>query len=296
MDIDKLINDKNGQGTDDTVNEDEGGNQGGEGWTNDADGFETSENTEENAPELPVKPRKRGIKKLKPFAVIAVILAASVAGIIVFKKFVQTKPVIPPAPVKTSIFQGEPSLLLKAESKAAPKVKAPAAAKANQTAQGVPLAIKPVKTVATTSAVPLPPSAPAAKLAVSKANNLNDLFKLKTATKTPIKAVIPQVSGESFPGQVPPPNFDGIPPNVLQNIKSKINGGLKNTAPSGPRVIGVSNDFAVVQYNGADLYLKPGDSFGNCTVLNINYNNVKISCGKAAKSYPVEFGTVKEVK
>ena len=228
---------------------------------------------EEPQTETQPEPPRKTKRKLKPLAVIAVILIVSAAGIIVFKTFVQTKPVSAPAPVKTNVFPGEPSLLLKAESKAVHKVK-------------TLVAVKPVNTAAESSASPIPSSAPVGQS--NKANNLNDLFKLKTAPKPPVKA-FPQAGGESFPGQVPAPNFNGIPPNVLQNIKSKLVGGLESAAPSGPRVLGVSNNFAVVQYNGADLYLKPGDSFGNCTVLIINYNNVKISCGKVAKSYPVEF-------
>lgn len=250
------------------------------------------ENPQAETQEEPPRKTKR---KLKPLIIIAVVLTLSAAGIIVFKKFVQTRP----APmslktVKTNVFQGEPSLLLKAESKAAPKVKTPVAGKADQTVSAALLAVKPVNTAAEPATVQIPSSALAEKRQVNKANNLNDLFKLKTAPKTPVKAV-PQVNGESFPGQVPAPNFNGIPPNVLQNIKSKINGGLKSAVPSGPVVLGVSNNFAVVQYNGADLYLKSGDSFGSCTVLYIGYNNVKITCGKVAKSYPVEFGDNKEI-
>lgn len=240
---------------------------------------------EEPQTETQPEPPKKAKRKLKPLAVIAVILVISAAGIIVFKTFVQTKPVSAPAPVKTNVFQGEPSLLLKAENKAVLKVKTPVAGKAEQTVSAPLLAGEP-KTES--SAVPLTNGAPDGKRQVNKANNLNDLFKLKTAPKPPVKA-FPQAGGESFPGQVPAPNFTGIPPNVLQNIKSKLGGGFESAAPSGPRVLGVSNNFAVVQYNGADLYLKPGDSFANCTVLIINYNNVKISCGKVAKSYPVEF-------
>lgn len=277
---------------------------GGHVWPEEAKQAETEEGNyeqeqneesaweEEPQTETQPEPPKKAKRKLKPLAVIAVILLVAAAGIIVFKTFVQTKPAAAPGAVKTNIFQGEPSLLLKAESKAAPAFKTPASGKAGQTVTAPLLAGKP-KTES--SSVPLTNIAPGGKRQVNKANNLNDLFKLKAAAKTPVKAV-PQVNGESFPDQVPAPNFSGIPPNVLQNIKAKINAGGGAVVPSGPRVLGVSNDFAVVQYNGADLYLKSGDSFGSCTVLYIGYNNVKIACGKVAKSYPVEFGDNKEAK
>lgn len=280
MDIEEIINNGAKQA------ETEGGNY-------EREQNEESVWEEEPQTETQPEPPKKAKRKLKPLAVIAVILIVPLAGIIVFKTFVQTKPAAAPAPVKANVFPGKlPSLFLKAESKAALKVKTPVAGKAEQTVPAPLLAGEP-KTTLAPAPVPLTNGAPAGKRQVNKPNNLNDLFKLKTAPKPPVKT-FPQAGAAGFPGQVPAPNFNGIPPNVLQNIKSKINGGFKASAASGPRVLGVSNNFAVVRYEGADLYLKSGDSFGNCMVLYIGYNNVKISCGKVAKSYPVEFQNNKE--
>lgn len=236
---------------------------------------------EETPPETPLESPKKKKRKLKPLQVIAIIFLIVSAGIIVFETFVK-KPAAPPAAVKTNIFPG--SLFLKAEKKAAAKVKTPAKAETEQTIPASLLS-KPAAPPATAPA-PLPSPAPGGQ--VNKANNLNDLFKLKTPAAPPAKA-FPLGSGAGFPGQVPPVNFSGIPPNVLQNIKSKINGGGGGAVSSGPRVLGVSNNFAVVQYRGADLYLKSGDSFGSCTVMGINSFDVRIACHNRLKKYPIEF-------
>ena len=269
MDIKEIIDDAQNGGHDEWAETEEGSSEqisGGEtAW---------EENPQTETPEPPKKKKS----KIKPLAVGAGILIVSAAGIIVFKTFVQTKrPASPPAAIK--VFPGESGLFLKAESKAAVKVKTPVAG------QAIPASLlaKPVKAAAP---VTLPSSKAGGQ--VNKANNLNDLFKLKTAAKPPVRAV-PLGSGAGFPGQVPAANFSGIPPNVLQNIKSKINGAEGGTVSSGPRVLGVSNNFAVVQYRGADLYLKTGDSFGSCTVMGINSFDVRIACHNRLKKYPIEF-------
>ena len=129
-------------------------------------------------------------------------------------------------------------------------------------------------------------------------NSINDLFKLKNQKKS-INKPINQPYAGNYPGQIPGqmqnPNFNGISPNIIQNIKSKINGiSGDNYDSSGPVVIGVSNNFAAINYNGADLYLKSGDSFGNCTVMSMTSFNVKIACNNKLKKYPIEF--IKEKK
>ena len=271
MDIKEIIDDAQNGGHDEWAETEEGSSEqisGGEtAW---------EENPQTETPEPPKKKKS----KIKPLAVGAGILIVSAAGIIVFKTFVQTKrPTSPPAAIK--VFPGESGLFLKAESKAALKVKTPAKAETEQTI--------PASLLSKPAAPPAPAPLSSSKTGgqVNKANNLNDLFKLKTAAP-PVRAV-PLGSGAGFPGQVPAANFSGIPPNVLQNIKSKINGGFEGAAPSGPRVLGVSNNFAVVQYRGADLYLKSGDSFGSCTVMGINSFDVRIACHNRLKKYPIEF-------
>ena len=270
MDIKKIIDDAQAGGHDEWAETEEGSSEqipGGEtAW-------------EETPPETPLESPKKKKRKLKPLQVIAIIFLIVSAGIIVFKTFVK-RPAVPPAAVKTNVFPG--SLFLKAEKKAAAKVKTPAKAETEQTIPASLLS-KPAAPPAP-AAVPLPSPAPGGQ--VNKANNLNDLFKLKTAAAPPVKA-FPLGPSAGYPGQVPPVNFSGIPPNVLQNIKSKINGG--GAVSSGPRVLGVSNNFVVVQYAGADLYLKTGDSFGSCTVMSINSFDVRIACHNRLKKYPIEF-------
>ena len=257
---------------------DEAQNGGHDEWAKteeESSGEETA--WEETPPETPLESPKKKKRKLKPLQVIAIIFLIVSAGIIVFETFIK-RPAAPPAAVKTNVFPR--GLFLKAEKKAAAKVKTPVAG------QAIPalLLAKPVKTVS--SPVALPSSKAGGQ--ANKANNLNDLFKLKTAAKPPVKT-FPQATPAGFPGQVPATNFNGIPPNVLQNIQSKINGEEGGMASSGPRVLGVSNNFAVVQYAGADLYLKSGDSFGSCTVMSINSFDVRIACHNKLKKYPIEF-------
>ena len=123
-------------------------------------------------------------------------------------------------------------------------------------------------------------------------SNINDLFKLKNESN-PINKTTTQPYNSNYPRQIPGqmqnPNFNGISPNIIQNIKSKINNIRNNYNSSGPIVIGVSNNFVVINYNGADLYLKSGDSFGNCTVMSMTSFNVKIACNNKLKKYPIEF-------
>lgn len=214
-------------------------------------------------------PLKRKIKKLKLLAVVGVLIVLGLTSFIVFKKITANKTAVIFPPQSRSFIIKKPNLILPS----------PIAEKA----------VKGENPAAIQKTEPVSPSVQEMAPSLKKnTKNLNDLFKLKDAGKP--KAV----SGVTHPPvglpayQVPAPNFNGIPPNVLQNIKARINGGINET-PAEPKVLGVSNKFAVIQYGGADLYLKTGDSFGSCTVLSINSNNVKIVCNNKAKSYPIEF-------
>ncbi|MDA8273567.1 MAG: hypothetical protein M0Z72_07540 [Deltaproteobacteria bacterium] len=232
-------------------------------------GFKEGQETDSSAP-LPLK-RKRKIKKT---ALAAVVVAAIVlAGFIVFKKFTANK-----TPVQNRSFPNFLTLPavksknLPLEIKKSGLNKMPVV---KQSRQNLPLPTK-------KSGVK-----PAGAVKKTDENRLNDLFKLKDAVK-PKAVAAPSPAGmpAGYQGQVP--NFNGMPPNVLQNIRSRINGGI-NGAPPRTKVLGVSNKFAVIQYGGADLYLKTGDSFGKCTVMGINSSIVKIACNNKLKRYPIEF-------
>ncbi|MDA8299746.1 MAG: hypothetical protein M0Z57_07095 [Deltaproteobacteria bacterium] len=248
MDIEEIINGKTSE-TETGASEQENDTQ-----------LDLEQENEPETTDLPFKSKSK-IKKIKLLAVIAILIVLAVIGLVVFKSFISRPKsfVIPPIQPKTNFLVHEIY-----------KVK------------GNKPAVKEIQNK------PEPAAKPLTSVALKKQTkkSLNDLFKLKSAPVNK-KAVISPSPMPSY-GQVPAPNFNGIPPNVLQNIRSRINGEINETPPR-PEVLGVSNKFAVIQYGGADLYLKTGDSFGSCTVLSINSNNVKIVCNSKAKSYPVEF-------
>ncbi len=236
-------------------------------------GFEEEQDASDNSVDFlegNALPLKRKIKKLKLLAVVGVLIMLGLIGFIVFKKFTVNKTAVIFPPQSRSFIIKKPNLILSppGEGKA---VKGENPAAIRKTGQ-------------------VSPSIQEAPASLKKnTKNLNDLFKLKDAEKPKAVSAGPHPPVGLPAYQVPAPNFNGIPPNVLQNIKARINGGINET-PSGPKVLGVSNKFAVIQYGGADLYLKAGDSFGNCTVMGINSFDVKIACSKRLKKYPIEFG------
>ena len=249
MDIEEIINGKASE-TETGASEQENGTQ-----------LDLEQENEPETTDLPFKSKSK-IKKIKLLAVIAILIVLAVIGLVVFKSFISRPKsfVIPPVQPKTKDFLVHEIYKVKGNKPAVSEIQ-------NK---------------------PEPAAKPLTSVTLKKQTkkSLNDLFKLKSA---PVKkkAVISPSPMPSY-GQVPAPNFNGIPPNVLQNIRSRINGGINETPPR-TKVLGVSNKFAVIQYGGADLYLKTGDSFGSCTVLSINADNVKIVCNNKAKSYPVEF-------
>ena len=151
---------------------------------------------------------------------------------------------------------------------------------------------------------PLPATVPVAatekknKLAVQKpviskkqGNKLNDLFKLKQKKKSVAKAAHPYPMKATFPaGQGYPnagyPNINNIP-NAIKNMQLPSIAQVPNRQEF--KVLGISGRNAVIQYQGGDLYLKSGEAFGSCFVIEISYSSVKISCNKIARSYPVSF-------
>jgi hypothetical protein len=122
-------------------------------------------------------------------------------------------------------------------------------------------------------------------------NKLNDLFKLKQKKKSLSASlahtVAPHFTPTAFPAEGYP-NINNIP-NAIKNIRSQLPGITHVPNRQKFKVLGISGQNAVIQYQGADLYLKSRQAFGRCFVIEIGYSSVKISCNKIARSYPVSF-------
>ena len=131
------------------------------------------------------------------------------------------------------------------------------------------------------------------KPAISKKqdNKLNDLFKLKPKKKSlPMAPAVSNFTPPAFPAPENQgyPNINNIP-NAIRNIQSRLPGIAQVPNQQNFKVLGVSGQNALIQYQGGDLYLKAGEAFGNCFVIEIGRSSVKISCDKTARSYPVSF-------
>ncbi len=132
---------------------------------------------------------------------------------------------------------------------------------------------------------------PAQKPVISKKQNnkLNDLFKLKPRKKYSPPPSLNNMPATPFPSGQGYPNINNIP-NAIKNIQSQLPGIAQVSKQQNFKVLGISGRNAVIQYRGGDLYLKSGEAFGSCFVIEISYSSVKISCNKIARSYPVLFG------
>ncbi|MCL4497348.1 MAG: hypothetical protein M1467_04485 [Deltaproteobacteria bacterium] len=149
------------------------------------------------------------------------------------------------------------------------------------------------------SAAPVPAETGKIKIAAPKSviskkqdNKLNDLFKLEQKKKSlPISThtAHPYPMPATFPAGQGYPNINNIP-NAIKNIRSQLPGITHVPNRQKFEVLGISGRNAVIQYKGADLYLKSNEAFGSCFVIEIGYSSVKISCNKIARSYPVSFG------
>lgn len=149
------------------------------------------------------------------------------------------------------------------------------------------------------SAAPAPAGTGKIKIApqkpvISKKQNdkLNDLFKLKPKKKSsPIftHTAHPYPTPPAFPAGQGYPNINNIP-NAIKNIQSQLPGIAHVPNRQKFEVLGISGQNAVIQYRGGDIYLKSGEAFGSCFVIEIRHSSIKISCNKIARSYPVSFG------
>lgn len=120
-------------------------------------------------------------------------------------------------------------------------------------------------------------------------NKLNDLFKLKMRKKSsPTPMSLNNIPAPPFQSGQEYSNINNIP-NAIKNIQSQLP-SIAQTKQQNFEVLGISGRNAVIQYRGGDLYLKSGEAFGSCFVIEISYSSVKISCNKIARSYPVLFG------
>ena len=230
-------------------------------------------------------PVKRRIKNLKLLAGAGLVLILLTIGFIAVKKFMPGN--IIPLPKQNSVSFKKPNFLLTKPSKSKPETN-----KSLNALNPVLIEKTPGKPAVKTEQNHIVLNQSSKGKRTVKTGGLNDLFKLKEAKSASQTAQVKPAQGIPPQYQVPAPSFNGLPPDVLQNIKSKINAGnfSINGVSNSPKVLGVSNNYAVIRYGGADLYLKTGASFGNCRVMGVSLSNVKIICGKTLKNYPVEFG------
>ncbi len=121
-------------------------------------------------------------------------------------------------------------------------------------------------------------------------NKLNDLFKLKRKKKSlpaSLAHTVAPFTPTTFPAEGYP-NINNIP-NAIKNIQSQLPGIARISKQQNFKVLGISGRNAVIQYQGGDLYVKSGEAFGSCFVIEISESSVKISCNKIGRSYPVSF-------